>query len=90
MKQNVANYTVIIQKEKRMGTKIPCYTAIVPVLGIATEADTLEQIQTSVQSLIAFHIESLVDEGEEVPVESGEPFITRFEALLPKGAMLSS
>ena len=52
MKQNIANYTVVINKEKRTGTKKTCYTAFVPTLGIATDADTLEEVQKEIQSLI--------------------------------------
>lgn len=83
MKQNIANYTVVIEKEKRLGTNETCYNAVVPILGIATEADTLEQVQKEIQSLVQFHIESLSEEGEDIPVESGQSFITKIQALLP-------
>ncbi len=62
MKRQVANYTVIIEKQKRMGTNLWCYMAYVPVLGIATDADTIEEAEKAVKSLIEFHIESLADE----------------------------
>lgn len=45
MKQKVANYTVVIEKEKRIGTNKTYYTAFVPLLGIATEADTIEKAE---------------------------------------------
>ncbi len=83
MKQNIANYTVVIEKEKRLGTNEICYSAVVPILGIATEADTLEQVQKDIQSLVQFHIESLSEEGEDIPVESGQSFITKIQALFP-------
>lgn len=79
MKQRIFNYTVLISKEKRLGTKDDCYTALVPVLGIATEADTLEEIQKEAKSLIRFHLDSLVDEGEDIPSESGDSFVTKFQ-----------
>lgn len=59
MKRQVANYTVILEKQKRMGTNKWCYMAYVPVLGIATDADTIEEAEKAVKSLIEFHIESL-------------------------------
>lgn len=90
MYQSVANYTVIIEKEKRLGTNIPCYTAFVPILGIATEADTLEGVQKEILSLIQFHLESLAIEGEDIPVEDKNSFITKIEAVLPKNSHLSA
>jgi len=89
MKQKIANYTVIITKEKRSGTSETCYTAFVPVLGIATEADSLEGAQKAVHALVQFHVESLAEEGEEVPVESTESFITKSHTILPLGIKIS-
>lgn len=89
MNQKIANYTVVIEKEKRLGTDKDCYSAVVPILGIATDADTLEKVQKDIQSLVQFHIESLAKEGEEIPVESGQSFITKIEALLPTKTSLT-
>lgn len=88
MKQKIANYTVIIERQKRMGTNKMCYMAYVPLLGIATDADTIEKVERDIKSLIEFHLESLVAEGEEIPLETGETFITRSQVNLPKGASL--
>lgn len=88
MKQRIANYTVVIEKQKRIGTNKSCYMSYVPILGIATEADTIEQAEKEIKSLIQFHIESLSQEGEEIPLETGEAFITRLQASLPKRALL--
>ena len=62
MKQIVANYTVVIEKEVRTGTKKVCYSAYVPLLGIATEADTVERVQSEIKKLVEFHSESLIKE----------------------------
>ena len=88
MKQKLANYTVLINKEKRSGTDDVCYSAIVPILGIAADADTLEEAQKEIESLIAFHIDSLVEEGEEVPVENEKSFITKLQTVLPEGVKI--
>jgi predicted RNase H-like HicB family nuclease len=58
-------------------------------LGIATEADTLEQAQEDIQSLMQFHRESLSEEGEAIPLESPQSFITKIEAFLPKNTRLA-
>lgn len=88
MKQRIANYTVVIEKQKRIGTNKSCYMAYVPILGIATESDTIEKLDKEIKSLIQFHIESLVREGEEIPLETGETFITRSQVNLPRGISL--
>lgn len=89
MKKRVANYTVIIEKQKRMGTNKPCYTASVPILGIATDADTIEEVEKNIKSLIQFHLESLTEEGEEIPTETNSSFVTRYEVSLPKSAIIA-
>jgi len=83
MKRNIANYTVLIDKERRTGTNAACYTAYVPILGIATEADTVEQAQTEIKKLIQFHLDSLIEGGEEIPLEAMETIVTRSQVKLP-------
>lgn len=90
MEQKIANYTVIIERQKRIGTNKMCYMAYVPILGIATDADTIEDVEKAVKSLITFHLESLAQEGEEIPLETGEAFVTRSQVSLPKGASFIS
>ena len=89
MKQQVTDYTVIIEKQKRLGTNKDCYMAYVPTLGIATDADTLDKIEKEIKSLIQFHLESLVEEGEEIPVEPEQTFVTKSQVSIPKGAIVS-
>jgi predicted RNase H-like HicB family nuclease len=86
MKQQVANYTVVIEKTKRTGTNKTCFSAYVPVLGVATEGDTIEKAQKAIQSLVQFHLESLVEEGEKIPMETDSPIMTTFKIDLPKDA----
>ncbi len=90
MKQKVANYTVIIEKEYRTGTKKVCYTAYVPILGVAADADSLEEVQDAIKKLVDFHLESLLEEGGTIPVEKTPSLVTRFEALIPKNARIAS
>lgn len=90
MKQKVLDYTVVIEKEVRSGTKIPCYTAYVPVLGIATEADTLDLVKKAIQEMMKFHLESLADEGEEIPVQKESSIITKLSTLLPRNAQIAA
>lgn len=90
MKQRIINYTVIINKEHRTGTKQDCFNALVPTLGIATDADTLDEVQEEIKKLIQFHLESLVDEGEKIPVENKSLLVARSEVLLPENAQITT
>ena len=84
MRKQIANYTVVISPDTRTGTNAKAYSAFVPILGIATDADTLEEIQTEVRNLIEFHLQSLAEEDEEIPVESSNSLVTFLEAKLPE------
>lgn len=90
MKQDIANYTVVIEKEKRMDTNSECYTALVPAFGIATEADTLSQVKKDIKEMMQFHIDSLSEEGEEVPTESGKSIVTKIPAYIPSKTRLAA
>ena len=90
MKQKIANYTVIIENQKRLGTSKDCYAALAPTLGIATEEDTVEAVKKSIQSLIQFHLECLAQEGETIPFEAEHPLVTRSQVIIPSGANISS
>lgn len=89
MKQRIANYTVVIEKQKRLGTNKTCYMAFVPTLGIATDSDTIEQVKNEIKSLIQFHLDSLAEEGKEIPVETESAFVTRSQVFIPKGAIVA-
>lgn len=89
MKQKVANYTVIIEKEKRTGTNELCFTASVPFLGLATEAGSIEEAEKEINALIQFHLESLTQEGEEIPIETSNSFVTKTEVRIPENAVIA-
>ena len=89
MKQKLANYTVIIEKEKRTGTNELCFTASVPFLGLATEADSIEEAEKEINALIQFHLESLTQEGEEIPIETSNSFVTKTEVRIPENAVIA-
>ncbi len=90
MKQKVADYTVIIKKETRLGTKTACYSAYVPLLGIGTEASSIKKVQDAIKSLVEFHLEALTAEGEKIPMEKEASIIATLSALLPKNAQIAS
>lgn len=89
MKQKIANYTVVIEKQKRLGSNKPCYVAFVPILGIATDANTIERLRKDIQSLIQFHLNCLAEENETIPLETEQAIVTRSQATIPSGANVS-
>lgn len=77
-------YRVVIAPDVRVGSREHCFTAYVPVLGIATSGDTIEEAHRNAEELIAFHLESLREEGELLPVEQPtEEFIATARVVIP-------
>lgn len=77
-------YRVLITPDIRAGSRERCFTAFVPILGIATSGDTVEEAYKGVQELIAFHLESLQKEGKPVPIEQPtEEFIATARVAVP-------
>lgn len=72
MKQHIKNYLeyrIVIAPDVRTGSRRTCFTAFVPVLGIAAEGDTVEEARENAKNLITFHLESLKKEGAALPIE---------------------
>ncbi|MBI4035631.1 type II toxin-antitoxin system HicB family antitoxin [Candidatus Daviesbacteria bacterium] len=70
MQKQILNYRIIIEPEK-IGKKI-VYNAYCPTLGLADYGDTIDEAFKNIQSLVKFHIESLLKDGLEVPSENTE------------------
>ena len=66
------NYNIIINPDHRTGSGEVCYSVMCPTLGLADEGDTIEEAIMNIKSLIAFHISSLAEEGEEAPTGDTE------------------
>lgn len=62
--QQTYDYTVIYVSDPGGG-----FVAEIPVLGIATQGETMEEARTMAQDAIRGHIESLEKAGEPVPKE---------------------
>jgi len=63
----ILSYRVVVEKEAYQdGSQV--YVTQVPSLGISDYGGTIEEALAHTERLIKFHIESLVEEGEAVPV----------------------
>ena len=61
----ILNYRVLLQKEPEGG-----YTVIVPILpGCVTYGETIEEAKRMAKEAIELYLESLVEDGEEIPIE---------------------
>jgi len=65
-------FTVIIEPDE------DGYHAFVPALpGCHSFGDTIEEAQQNIQEAIALHVESMLEDGEPIPMEHEPLFITR-------------
>jgi predicted RNase H-like HicB family nuclease len=63
---DVYRYTVIFEQAEEGGYVVTC-----PALpGLVTEGDSLEEAREMAKDAIKGYLESLADEGEELPVEN--------------------
>lgn len=77
-------YRILITPDVRSGSREFCYTAFVPVLGIATDGDTVESALENAKNLIEFHLESLRAEKQLIPMEdSTREFIATARVAVP-------
>lgn len=68
MQKHILNYRIIIEPEK-MGKKT-VYNAYCSTLGLADFGNSVDEAIQRIQSLIKFHIESLLKDGLDVPKEN--------------------
>ena len=83
METQVANYRIIIEPEIQSGKKV--YNAYCPTLDVADYGDSIEKVLKSIHNGIDLAIESLVEEGKEVPTDNiREQVITSTEVNIPQ------
>jgi predicted RNase H-like HicB family nuclease len=73
-------YTVIFEPAEEGG-----YVVTVPVLpGLVTEGDTLAEARAMAADAIRCYLETLREDGEEIPVEHGVPITRRIAVSLAR------
>lgn len=55
--KKLLEYRILITPDIRMGSRERCFTALVPVLGIAADGNTVEEAYRNAEELITFHLE---------------------------------
>jgi antitoxin HicB len=74
-------YTVLFEPAPEGG-----YVATIPVLGIATQGETLREARAMARDAIRGLIESLTKDGEEIPIEQPAAITERLAVKLPARA----
>ena len=68
-------YTVLLYPEPEEGG----YSVLVPLLGVATQGDTIDEALAHARELIDFQVSALEAEGEHIPIEEVTPIIAAVE-----------
>ena len=77
-------YRIVITPDTRTGSGERCFTAFVPLLGIATGGDSVEEALENIREMITFHLECLRREKQSLPVEQPTAdFITTARVAVP-------
>ena len=70
MQTRVLNYRIIVSPDEETGSDKPGFTAFCPTLGVADDGDTVEEALQNINGAIDAFVESLIEDGEAVPVDS--------------------
>jgi predicted RNase H-like HicB family nuclease len=89
METKILNYRIIIKPTKE--GKKTVYLAECPTLGIYDWGDTIDNALKSIKEGIECHVESLIKDLEEIPVDYPErEFVTETKITVPINASLLS
>jgi len=67
------DFTIVIEPDEGG------YHAFAPALaGCHSHGSTVEEAQTNIREAIELHVESLIEDGEEVPLEKAPYFVSRW------------
>lgn len=90
METKVLNYRIIIEKDRRIGTKKQCYVASCPTLGVVDDGDTVEEALKNIKEAIELYVECLIEEGKSIPKDNlEESIITQTSICIPLKTGLS-
>lgn len=75
----ILTYTAIFEKSADGG-----YFAFVPMLqGCFTQGETFEETEKNIKEAIALYLDVLKEDGDEIPMETGEHIATTVRVPLP-------
>jgi predicted RNase H-like HicB family nuclease len=59
------------------------YSALVPVLGVATQGETIEEAVAMARDLIEVTVQGLIEDNEPVPEEETPPMVVTIDVVIP-------
>jgi predicted RNase H-like HicB family nuclease len=62
------------------------YSVLVPVLGVATQGETIEEALAMARDLIEVTVRGLIEDNETVPNEETPPMVVTVDIAVPVGA----
>lgn len=72
MRTKVLNYRIVVMPDTQTGTGKSYFTAYCPTLGVADDGETVEQALANVKGAIQEYVDSLIEDGLPVPLDSPE------------------
>jgi antitoxin HicB len=62
------------------------YSVLVPVLGVATQGETVDEALAMARDLIEVTVRGLIDDNEPVPEEETPPMVVTIDMAIPQAA----
>jgi predicted RNase H-like HicB family nuclease len=62
------------------------YSALVPVLGVATQGETIEEAVAMARDLIEVTVHGLIEDNEPIPEEETPPMVVTVDVAIPQTA----
>jgi predicted RNase H-like HicB family nuclease len=59
------------------------YSALVPVLGVATQGETIEEAVAMARDLIEVTVQGLIEDNEPIPEEETPPMVVTVDVAIP-------
>jgi len=78
----VARYTVLLYKDEEEGG----YSALIPMFGVATQGETVEEALAMAREATELRIEALIEDGEPVLEEDEPPIVASVVVNVPATA----
>ena len=75
----MARYTVLLYRDEEDGG----YAALVPLLGVASQGETIEEAIAMAQEAAELHVQGLIEDDEPVLEENEPPIVASVEVTVP-------
>lgn len=89
MESRILNYRIIVKPHKEGKKNI--YLAECPTLGVYDWGQTIEEVLKNIQEALECHVEALMQEKEEIPIDYPEKeLVTETQITIPSHVSIAS